>query len=111
MALKSQVSAITRIEFDSSGLTPSYQTMDENGIDDDVVVFKMYNASNVDVDISFNGSTDQDIIPQNGTFVIDCGTISDGRRPAFPKGMQVWVKSASAGVGNIYVSGYTQVKG
>ena len=111
MALKSKFSPITRIDFDSSTLTPSYQTTAAVGLSDDCVVFKMYNSSSVDVDVSYDGSVDHDVVPVNGTFVLDCGTLGEGRRPAFPKGTQVFLKAASAGTGLIYISGYTQVKG
>lgn len=96
--------------FDAASLTGTYASMDSAGLSADVVVFKMYNSSNVDVTVSLNGSDDHDIIPSNGTFALDCGINGEGRRPAIEKGKQIYLKG-SAGVGTLYVSGYTQARG
>lgn len=111
MALKLQLSAMTRIDFDTASLTTAYQTTSAGGFGDDLVILKLYNASDRAIDISLDGVNDHDFLPLNGTYILDCGTMGEGRRPAFPKGMQVFVKGASAGTGTIYIAGYTQLKG
>lgn len=66
---------------------------------------KMVNNSNVTVTVSINGTSDIDVCPANSFWLYDetQAQISTADCPAIPKGTQISVKSASAGVGLIYL--------
>ena len=110
MAVKSSFQPIDMQSFDSSTMLGTFQSMDANGLSGDAAVFKMYNASEEDAIVSFDGVTDHDIVPANGTFILDCGVYADGRRPAVAKGTQIYLRG-TPDTGFIYVSGYTQMRG
>lgn len=97
--------------FDASTLTSDYQSLNGDGFSSPIRLLKMINNSNVDFFISYDGLTDQDILPAGSAFVLDLqsnhetnsaygmGTYS-GR-----KGQIVYGKG-TAGTGTLYIVGY-----
>lgn len=71
---------------------------------------KMVNNSNVLVTVSIDGINDYDVCP-SGSFWLYDETQSQitSNVPAIPAGTQISVKSASAGVGTIYLVSQYQV--
>lgn len=102
---KSGYEAITRIDFDSSTFTGSYQLAGSLG--NDVQIFKVVNNSTVDADISYDGATDNDFAPLKGGFVLDVTSNGTTDKAAMAKGTNIWL-NGSAGTGNIYIIGYRQ---
>lgn len=102
--------AIARTKFDSASLTGSYAALNGSGTTDTCRMIKMYNASNVDVDISYNGTTDHDFLPVGGTMILDLQTNSDktsgGDGKYVMKKSQIIYGKGSAGTGYIYIIGY-----
>jgi hypothetical protein len=74
---------------------------------------KMVNNSNVLVTVSINGTQDVDVCPGNGFWLYDetQAQINTSSSPAVPAGTQISCKSASAGVGLIYLVSQYLVQG
>lgn len=66
---------------------------------------KMVNLSNVNVTVSKNGTSDIDICPAGGFWLYDesQAQFPSSTVPSVPQGIQISVKSATAGVGTIYL--------
>lgn len=66
---------------------------------------KMVNNSNVLVTVSRNGTSDIDVCPGNAFWLYDesQAQFPSVTVPAIPQGTQIFVKSASAGIGLIYL--------
>lgn len=106
MAATSRLDPVIMQTFNCAGLTGSYQLVSAGGFDNDLAILKMYNSSTEEVDISYNGTDDHDIIPPGGTFILDITSNKEGQRIAWPKGRETFVKgTASAGL--LYITGYT----
>jgi len=99
---------IPRQEFDAATLTTSYQAFDVNGLGDEAQVFKMLNNSDIDVDVSFDGTVDHDFIPAGGAFVYDFTANKERTYASLRNRQLVFLKAAAAGTGKIYLMGYTQ---
>lgn len=84
----------------------TYQVVSAGGFDFDLAVYKVYNGSLLDVDISYDGVNDHDIIPAGGTFVLDVQANKEGDKAAWPKGRELHVKG-SASPGLLYEIGYS----
>lgn len=101
---------ITRVTFDSSTLTTSYQAINGTGFSQPLIVLRIVNNSNRDIDISFDGVNDHDFLEDAGVFQL--GSQSNALPPSnialFSKNTRIYFKAASAGTGNIYLVGYYQ---
>ncbi len=66
---------------------------------------KMVNLSNVNVTVSKNGTSDIDVCPAGGFWLYDesQAQFPSATVPAVPQGTQISVKSATAGIGLIYL--------
>lgn len=86
------VSAVTYYNVGGPLLFPSYK-------------LKLVNASNVLVTVSINGTSDIDVAPANSFWLYDetQASVGTSNQPAISTGTQISVKSASAGVGLIYL--------
>ena len=89
--------------FDSSTFTGSYQTFGDT-FSNPIVLFKIQNDSDADATISFDGSTDQEVVLA-GSFVLYDLSANKLLAPiaALSKGTQVYIKG-TAGTGNIYLT-------
>jgi len=109
------MSALDAIEmqvFDTASLTASYQAIDADGFEHEVRMLKYYNASDTVITVSYDGATDQDILPNSvEPLVLNLQTNHDAYGPnaagtyRAQKGQKIYVKG-SAGTGNLYVVGY-----
>jgi len=110
MAETNFLQAIEMTVYDTAGLTGTYAAINGTGTEEAVNVVKFYNASNVGVTLSYDGSTDQDFIPAGGTFILDLETNASGFGGSsghwmMRKGQVIYAKG-SAGTGNLYFVGY-----
>jgi len=66
---------------------------------------KMVNKSNVVVLVSVDGINPHDVLPDLSAWIYDesQAQMSTANMPVVPSGTQVYVKSASVGVGNVYL--------
>lgn len=106
--MKNSIRAGTLASFNTSGLTTSYKALNSAGLQGPAVLLCIYNASNVDVTISYDGATDHDIIP-NGKerqFNFQNNATPNSNAAMMKKGTIVWVKGAGSGSGSIHLSAY-----
>ena len=107
MAYKNTVKAVPLDDISSASITGSYAIINSGGLPNPCFMLRIMNASNKDVTISYDGVTDHEYVLANTTLQVDCQ--NNAQPPSyvanFPKGMVVWAKG-TAGIGNIYVSGY-----
>jgi len=106
MAATSRLDPVIRQTFNCAGLTGAYQLVSAGGFDNDLAILKMYNSSTEEIDISYDGSDDHDIIPSGGTFILDVQANKEGLRSAWPKGRETFVKG-TASAGTLFITGYT----
>jgi flagellar hook assembly protein FlgD len=102
-----KVKAITRTVLAGSSLTSSYQAINSGGLGAACFQITLFNTTNGVIDVSYDGSTNNDIIPANGSLTIAAQTNNQpsGHVALFAKGQVVYVKGSS-GSGNVYLSGY-----
>jgi len=108
--MSNNFNAIPLTTFDTSGLTGSYATLNGTGIEQPVKILKVINKSDTDITISYDGTTDQDIVSAGDAFIIDVQANNEtggGRRGylRLSKGQIIYGKG-SAGTGNVYIIGY-----
>lgn len=106
MAATNKLEPVQRQTFNCAGLTGSYAIVNAGGFGVDLAILKMYNGSLQDIDLSYDGSTDHDVIPAGGTFVLDIQANKEGDRAAWPAGREVFVKG-TASAGTLYIVGYS----
>lgn len=104
---KNKVKAVTRGVLAGSSLTSSYQAINATPFVGACFRIALYNTTNGAVDISYDGSTDQEIIPPNFYIIIDAQANAQpsGNEALFAKNLVVYAKGSS-GTGNVYVTGY-----
>jgi hypothetical protein len=85
-------SSSTYFKVGSALLYPSYK-------------LKMVNNSNVLVTVSIDGVNDYDVLPATSAWIYDetQAMIASATTPAIPAGTQIFCKSATAGVGLVYL--------
>lgn len=113
MAYANRVQTLTRRAFPAAGLQLLiYQQIGGAGFagfENACFMLRLVNASNVDVNISYNGSADHDYLRAGDTLQIESQTNSPNNSPAalFPIGTKVFVSTnTGAGMGTIYLTGY-----
>jgi len=110
MADTNALQAIEMTVYDTAGLTASLAALNGSGVPNRLKVLKMYNASDTDITLSLNGSTDQDFIQSGGTFILDLQANNDrasgGGGSWHVAKNQIIYGSGSAGTGNLYIIGY-----
>lgn len=111
MADTNYFQADTMVTYDTSGLSGTYAALNGAGTGNRLKVLKMYNASDVDITLSYDGgTTDHDFIPVGGHLIIDCqannDSIAGGGGYWHVKKGQVIQGKGSAGTGNLYIIGY-----
>jgi hypothetical protein len=110
MADKNYLQAIPLTTYDTSGLSGSYAAMNGSGTENRLKILKLFNASDTDVTISYDNSTDHDFIQSGATLIIDCQANNDrashgGGSWHIAKSQIIYGKG-SAGTGNLYIIGY-----
>lgn len=68
----SRVQCVPKAEFDVTTLTGSFQSMNGNGLADEIKILKIYNPSTTaSIEVSLDGVTPHDFIPPLGTLIVD----------------------------------------
>lgn len=105
---------ILREDFNSALLTASYAPLNitnSNGFSHDIKILKIYNGSNVDFDISYDGVNPHDYFPAGATIIIDlqtnheCNSSYGSGEKRGRKGQIIYGKGA-AGVGILRIIGF-----
>jgi hypothetical protein len=104
---QNRVKAVTRGSLAGSSLTSSYQAINSTPFGGACFRIAISNSTTAAVDISYDGSTDHDVVLTGQTIVIDAQTNAQPTADTalFMKGLTVYVKGASS-AGSVYVSGY-----
>lgn len=104
------VQAITLVVYDTSALTGSFAALNGSGTTQPLKILKIYNASDVGITLSLNGSTNHDFMPAGGTFLLDvqanASKVAGGDGSWLVKKGQIIYGKGSAGTGNLYITGY-----
>lgn len=111
MAVRNSVSAIAMGSINSAGFTGAYQLISAaGGLPQACFLLRFVNDSDRIVTISYDGATDNDIIPIDAHFELNPQSNSQPNNfiCLFPKGQKVYVKGAAGGTGLIYLAGYYQ---
>lgn len=101
--------------FSGASLTTSYQAMNPGGFERPVVLYRLLNQSANLCTISFDGSTDHDILLAAAVFFTGNGEIDLSSNPSatsylfFPKGTEVFLKSTTSNAGSIFLATYSIV--
>lgn len=102
------VKAIPLSIFDSSAMLVTYQSMNgPAGLPGACFWIQVYNASDEGIFLSYDGITDNEIIPSDNRFSLMTfmGATPNSWTSLLAKGTQIYVRG-TAGTGNIYLSGY-----
>lgn len=96
--------------FNSSGLTGAYQSINGNGLSNDVKILRIVNDSDQAITISYNGVNDSDIILSKSSetfeFQANAQEVPGGAGIKYVRKGQIIYAKGTAGTGNIYVGGY-----
>lgn len=104
---QNKVKVATRGTLAGMSLTSSYQAINSTPFAGACFRVAVYNTTNGAIDISYNGTTDHDVVPAASYIVIDAQTNAQpsGDTALFPKNLVVYAKG-SAAAGSVYTSGY-----
>jgi hypothetical protein len=107
---RNTILAITRITFATGDLTAMYQAINGGGFSHPLVILRFVNASNNNIDISFDGITDHDIIPGLAQYTLNnqANSVPNSNVALFRKGTKVFVKSTTNAAGSLWLVGYYQ---
>ena len=91
----------------SASVTANYAALNPNGFPAAPFYFRIVNASNMAITVSYDGVTDNEVVLANSVFPLESQTNSqpNARVALFPKLTVVYIKG-TAGAGTIYLSGY-----
>lgn len=89
----------------------SYVVYTGNGFPDDIKILKIYNDGTNGVTISLDGTTNHDYMPSKGTLIVDlqanhADNASNGMGLKNGRKGQLLYGKGTAGVGNLYISGF-----
>lgn len=110
MSVKNSIAAIQLTTFNAAALMVGvYQAINPNGLDNQCIILRINNASNVGITISYDGVTDHELLPAAQVLQLDAQTnaLPKTNNCCFKRGTIVYIKGA-AGVGTIALSGYFQ---
>lgn len=107
MAVQNRVHALPIRSFNSASVTASYQALNGAGIPEACFILRIYNDSDQNITISYDGTTDNDIILAGELFDYNFSSMAQpGANPAqLAKGTKIYGKG-TAGTGTIYITGY-----
>lgn len=107
MAVQNRVHALPIRSFNSASATASYQALNGAGIPEACFILRIYNDSDQNITISYDGTTDNDIIIAGELFDYNFSSMAQpGANPAqLAKGTKIYGKG-TAGTGTIYITGY-----
>ena len=113
MSLKNYVKPITAIGINANTLGGAvYLPINAGGLTENCIQVRVWNKSNIAINISWDGANLNDFIPVGGDITYQfLATRDEGLyTPYIKKGQLFYALAAAAGIGFIYVSGYYQEK-
>lgn len=98
------------VTFDSSGLTGGYDKA-HTGFDTPILLLKIINKSDKDLEVSYSGKTSNDFVISGETLTVQLDNVEDKYKGSyFINGTSVWLKGV-AGTGNVYIVTYSLFEG
>lgn len=109
MSVKNIVKAIPLTSINSTTFFGAYLPINPTGLPQACFLIRIYNNSGVDVTISYDGSTDNDIIPHGTSEQLNFQTNSQPNNQValLAKGTIVYVRG-TVSTGLVYLAGYYQ---
>jgi len=110
MAVKNIVLPIPINSVSSTTFAGTYVLLSATtGIPRSCIIIRIVNNADVDVTVSYDGSTDHDFVPALGSLILNFQTNSQPQNQAcsLAQGTKIYVKGI-AGVGLVYLAGYYQ---
>jgi len=111
MAVKNSLNAITLQAINGGDFTGSYQLFDASGLGESCFYIKIINDSDKDALISYDGTTDHDVVINGSTWEFNTqqGSQPTNSKCLFKKGQKIYLKAVVGGTGTVYLSAYYQV--
>ena len=112
MSVKNTMLAIPLLTISSAGLAAGYTAANSVTLSHSVSILRINNAATTAVIISYDGTTDHEFLAANQVLQLEAQTnsLSNAFACNIKNGTKIYFKG-TAGVGNIYVSGYYQPLG
>ena len=110
MSVGDRIKAIPMVTFDTATLAGAYLPINPAGLPQACSTITVKNESNVTLDISYDGITQHDRLPDGdilGYMPAQILSQPPNHRCLWPKGLKVYVRAA-AGIGNVYLTGFYQ---
>lgn len=106
--MKNCIKADAVSAFNSTGLTTSYKAINASGLTGPTVLLRIYNASDKDIYISYDGVTAHDFVPSSQWMTLNFQANSgpNNYMAMLKKGTIVYVRGTGAGTGLIYLASY-----
>lgn len=94
-------------EFDAASLTTSYKLMNGVGLDGPAILIRLINNSDVDVDVSYDGTTRHDFVPSKQLMQLDfqANSAPNNSVAMLKQGTKIYLKGAK-GTGKLYLAVY-----
>lgn len=91
----------------SASVTGTYAALNATGFPESPFFFRIVNASNMAITVSYDGVTDNEVVLANSVFPLESQTNSqpNAHVALFSKFTVVYIKG-TAGTGTVYLSGY-----
>lgn len=101
------IKPILRTTLNTLSLTSSYQPINSNGIEEACVNLFLFNDSDFNVDISYDGIHDHDVCPPATLkdLSFQAQSVPSNKKALWKKGTIVYVKGTAV-AGTLYLSGY-----
>ena len=110
MSVSDRIKPLTLASYDAAGFDASYHPINTLGFDGPACYITISNATNKAIFISYDGVIDHDyILPDTQRVVpVQSNSQPSNNKALFSKNQKVYVKSAIAGAGNVYLTGFYQ---
>ena len=107
MAYRTTITPLGTDSIASSALTGTYLAINSSPLPNNVYILRIYNAGSTDITITYDGVTDQDVVPAATLFEIQGFPIGSNTQGAMLPALLTVSAKGTAGTGNIYISAYT----
>jgi len=113
VSVKNIIAAAALSKVTGADFTGSYQLFNATGLPKGICILRIYNNSDVDITISYDGVTDNDIVPTGTVLQINsqANAQPNNNVALFPGGTSVYLKGTADSTGTAYLAAYYQPQG
>lgn len=85
-----------------------YAALNPNGLPNACLYLRIVNNTDVDVTVSYDGTTDNDFVRKGSDFIVAGQNNGQPQNfvAQFPIGMKVYIKGSAGSTGSVYLAGY-----